>query len=320
MVFFLFIYALHCIYASPTVHIESAGSFITFSVSNIDEEYLNILTWGTPFEGIKSNLFEVNQVNQKEKRPYIGMLLRRGLPLPKDYVKVFRHTSLSVTFDISESYFIDKVGTYEVRLNLPTYSGVSQFEIINNLVIVNVTSSHLSKLPNFEHEDQMVGCSASEEEDVTEAVGASLPVVQRAYHCMASETCDSDCVTWFGRYSKSNYGYDRDKVFLAIGNHMQRTPFNSVCYPAGCADNVYAYVYPTDRTFTVYLCNLFFTIPNERIETIIHEMSHFVTLGATQDYAYGRTPCKNLAKSNPNQASHNADNVCYFASDVGKKK
>lgn len=97
---------------------------------------------------------------------------------------------------------------------------------------------------------------------------------------------------------------------------MQKYPFKSVCHAQECEDNVYAYVYPADPTFTVYLCNMFFELPNERVETIIHELSHFDSLGATDDYAYGRTPCKELALKDPRRACHNADNLCYFASDV----
>jgi peptidyl-Lys metalloendopeptidase len=35
--------------------------------------------------------------------------------------------------------------------------------------------------------------------------------------------------------------------------------------------------------------------------------------GATQDYAYGQSSAKSLAKSNPSEAVMNADNHEYFA-------
>jgi len=44
-------------------------------------------------------------------------------------------------------------------------------------------------------------------------------------------------------------------------------------------------------------------------------MSHFISVGATQDYAYGQTLCQNLAISNPSQAVMNADSYEYFNED-----
>jgi len=48
----------------------------------------------------------------------------------------------------------------------------------------------------------------------------------------------------------------------------------------------------------------------------VHEMSHFTPLGGTQDYAYGKTACLNLARTNAARASRNADNVCYFSEEA----
>jgi len=68
----------------------------------------------------------------------------------------------------------------------------------------------------------------------------------------------------------------------------------------------------------VYLCGAFWSQPAERVNTIIHEMSHFNAVGnpGTQDYTYGRASCKTLANNNPYQATHNADNVCFFSDDA----
>ncbi|HSN85774.1 MAG TPA: M35 family metallo-endopeptidase, partial [Thermoanaerobaculia bacterium] len=47
--------------------------------------------------------------------------------------------------------------------------------------------------------------------------------------------------------------------------------------------------------------------------TLVHEASHFTVVAGTSDYAYGQTACKNLAISNPTNATRNADNHEYFA-------
>ncbi len=46
--------------------------------------------------------------------------------------------------------------------------------------------------------------------------------------------------------------------------------------------------------------------------TIVHETSHFTVVAGTNDYAYGQSACKTLAKSNPSRAIMNADNHEYF--------
>ncbi|KAH7322056.1 lysine-specific metallo-endopeptidase-domain-containing protein [Rhizoctonia solani] len=67
----------------------------------------------------------------------------------------------------------------------------------------------------------------------------------------------------------------------------------------------------------IYLCGAFWSAPNtgtdSRAGTIVHENSHFTVNGGTQDYVYGQSGAKSLAKSNPAQAIQNADNHEYFA-------
>ena len=43
------------------------------------------------------------------------------------------------------------------------------------------------------------------------------------------------------------------------------------------------------------------------------QSSHFTANAGTQDYVYGQTSAKSLAKSNPSEAIENADNHEYFA-------
>ena len=47
--------------------------------------------------------------------------------------------------------------------------------------------------------------------------------------------------------------------------------------------------------------------------TIVHETSHFTSCGGTDDYVYGQSECKDLAKDRPGEAVMNADSHEYFA-------
>ncbi|KAK0222392.1 hypothetical protein IW262DRAFT_1448336 [Armillaria fumosa] len=80
-----------------------------------------------------------------------------------------------------------------------------------------------------------------------------------------------------------------------------------------------SYVYPSTYG-KVYLCGYYWECPatgsGSRADTIIHEGTHFPQILGTDDYAYGETACKSLAKSNPARAYLNADNHAFFSDYV----
>jgi len=314
LLFALFVASL----AVPSYNFKSiSGSMLQFSVSNPDGFDLRVLKWGTPFEGIKSDMFTVSHLHQYTgPKTYLGILMKRGDPITEDFLIVPSYSTVSIEFDLDQTYHFDSIGKYLVTLNLPTYSGVFDFEAQTKQVIVDISKVTVPR--NHTRPLGYVGCNAAQNGNIDQSISPSLSEARRAYNCMASRSssCLSLAVKWFGVYDATRYSYDQNTVLGAIVSHMSSKPFHADCFASQCSANTYAYVYPSDSTFTVHLCNLFFTIPGERLQTIIHEMSHFNSLGATKDYAYGQSACQNLARSNPAQASHNADNVCYFASEA----
>lgn len=82
--------------------------------------------------------------------------------------------------------------------------------------------------------------------------------------------------------------------------------------------STHAYVYPSG-VFTVYLLRKFFESgdsgENSKIGTIIHEGSHFIITGNTDDFAYGTGEALSLAKRSSADAVQNADNYQYFVED-----
>eukprot|EP00929_Paragymnodinium_shiwhaense_P100676 TRINITY_DN6318_c0_g1_i3.p1 TRINITY_DN6318_c0_g1~~TRINITY_DN6318_c0_g1_i3.p1 ORF type:complete len:525 (+),score=82.62 TRINITY_DN6318_c0_g1_i3:106-1680(+) len=118
-----------------------------------------------------------------------------------------------------------------------------------------------------------------------------------------------------------------------------------------CSSSTYAYVYPGQSTptrctasyemnsrpctkyngkFVVYLCELYMNVTDmEKVEVLTHEASHHATAYTDdvcikdchlprkyQEIAYGRDTCKDLATTLPAAALKNADNFCYYVSDV----
>jgi peptidyl-Lys metalloendopeptidase len=103
---------------------------------------------------------------------------------------------------------------------------------------------------------------------------------------------------------------------VAIKDALDTKPLTFNC---GCKKQYYAYVYP-NQPYIVYLCSVFWNAPlsgtDSKGGTIIHELSHFTAVAGTDDFAYGQTNAKALAKSNPSQALFNADNHEYFAENT----
>lgn len=81
-------------------------------------------------------------------------------------------------------------------------------------------------------------------------------------------------------------------------------------------EKYYAYVYPNDKTHTVYLGNPFHAAPdtgtNSKAGTLVHEVSHFNDVAGTDDVTYGTKNSENLAKTSPSDAQNNADNFEYY--------
>lgn len=80
-------------------------------------------------------------------------------------------------------------------------------------------------------------------------------------------------------------------------------------------DTRFAYVYPNDDK-KVYLDKAFWNAPAKGTDSksgvLCHEMSHFNSVGATEDHVYGAKNSKALAKADPEKALTNADNFEYY--------
>jgi peptidyl-Lys metalloendopeptidase len=282
---------------------------ISFTVSNPGTTDETFLQWGTPFEGIWDDMFEIRDEDFNIVT-YAGILMRRGeVPIDSEFVTIAAGESKSVIVDLGSNYEFKTTGKYMVRVNLPQYS---QLTYENNEKQVEVFQ--LETVP----ERKPVGapqawtnCNSNQISITNAAISSSITAASRSVSCL-NTGCDTLYSTWFGTYTDSNWNHVSN-IFRQVHARLNNYEFNGYCNAPQCNANTYGYVYPSDTTFTVHLCALFWSIPNERENTIIHEMSHFNSLGRTQDYTYGENNCRNLARTNPNNACRNADNICYFS-------
>jgi len=83
---------------------------------------------------------------------------------------------------------------------------------------------------------------------------------------------------------------------------------------------VIAYVYPV-YPLDVYLCATYWQLEtvggyDTQAGSLIHELSHFIVVGGTQDYAYGPPNAQALALKDSTKAQKNADNYEYYGESI----
>jgi len=297
---------------------------LKFTLYNPTTADFSFLNWHTPFEGIRGNIFDITHRGTGLKAQYQGMIVRRGLNFTdEDFVAFSAGQSKSVSINLFDNYFFPFTGEYVISYSSPftapevTFSATTMITLSESDVTYNqrvLKTNEEMRLNPLTH----TNCNAQKESQVNAAVTSSRAETLRAYNCMTgrSSACLSLATRWFGVTSGALYEYDRS-CFNTVNARLQpANTFNAYCDPQGCGANVYGYVYPNDPAYTVYVCGLFWSLPAERVNTIVHEMSHFSRLCGTDDYAYGQSNCLRLAQTNPNQATRNADNVCYFSGET----
>jgi peptidyl-Lys metalloendopeptidase len=78
-------------------------------------------------------------------------------------------------------------------------------------------------------------------------------------------------------------------------------------------------VYPA-QPYAIYVCKAFWTAPltgtDSRGGTLLHELSHFDVVAATDDHVYGQQGAAELARTDPARAVNNADSHEYFGENT----
>jgi len=258
---------------------------------------------------------------------YEGRIGKRGDPVMEDYVMIPGYSSIDTTIQLAEFFFMEQGSLYEVQLaiEIEDYAwirralphlrdGFTPMAIVSNRIIVNGTTLIPPVLPFLP--DRLgisyKSCTASQQTTVSSAWTLFTQMRSRMSTQIAKGSTTL-YTTWFGAYTASRWNTASGTITKING--LSTAIFD--CGASGCSSSsVFAYVYPTDSTHTIYLCNQFWksgtTGYDTQPGTIVHESSHFNDIGGTQDHAYGTTAAKNLASSNPAQAVKNADNYEYF--------
>lgn len=303
---------------SPASIVSDQPILVEFTLTS--DTPVTFLSWGTPFEEkIRSNLYNIVQEDGVTSPLYMGILCKRAQPEEQDYIQVTPDSPLVGTMDLSDLYYFEFDGTYTVSMHFIAHLERLEREIqVDSTSFTLTVSGAVPFVPtprSLSNAVDYTACSSSDKNTVVTAISNAVTASQNALNYLNKNSCRATYTTWFGTYSSSNWN-TIDTHFTNINAKLASNNFGIDC---GCTDRgVYAYVYPTDPTYTIHLCGAFWTASTNKYSydsqpgTLSHEMSHFNSIAGTDDWEYGTTACKALAESNPSKAINNADSHEYF--------
>ncbi|QRV92782.1 peptidyl-Lys metalloendopeptidase [Ceratobasidium sp. AG-Ba] len=300
-----------CLLNDPRTILSNANTD-TFSISSES---------GSPkFTGIRMKYVPANAAALNKNSTFTVLAPGQTFEITHDLAGVYDFTSSgegSYSFDTANVFdYVDAAGTL---VNIEASSNTHQFKIAGKLGESNdrTSPSRLSR-----RAVTYTGCSSSQQPLISAAATASDNYVSKVNSYLARISSGTPrYTTWFGTFSSSRYNTVVSH-YKNIGTDATSTNYDcSACKSQSGIDydSTYAYVFP-DSPGKIYLCGAFWSAPvtgtDSRAGTIVHENSHFTVNGGTDDYAYGQSAAKSLAKSKPSKAVNNADNHEYFAENT----
>jgi peptidyl-Lys metalloendopeptidase len=282
---------------------------------------------------LDQDLFEVSQDGRPVR--YVGRLAKRGAAGPGDYVEIRPGATLRGRAELSAHYEMSGGGEYLIAYRIDLLDGV-QLEALRDGAEA-VRSNHVAiwrdapmaeRGPGLSPFEEMMrsvaaaslttqNCTSQQASQVGTAVSGATNYSTGAKNYLNGKTYSTvgpRYTTWFGSSTSNNFNTVKSH-FVAIENAFVTKPVTVDC---GCTDPYYAWVYK-NQPYIIHVCNAFWSAPNtgtdSRAGTLIHEMSHFDVVASTDDWAYGQTACKKLAKR-ASKAIDNADSHEYFAENT----
>jgi len=316
---------------------------VRVSFTNDGDGSLYILKWNTVLDDqnvpFRSDSFEIVHDTSDTQGVYKGSVIkRRSMNSAEDFILLQANQTLSFDIDLVQGYWLPEMGTYAVTLRDPVFlfqnssdqlhEDMDQLKKVackTNFVFIKIsTISDFPKFPGEDLEPGLLGtvtpnanCPTNNASTIRTADSNAATLLSRVNSYLSNSCNGGNYVTWMGACDASRYSTVKSH-FSAISSR-QGSGYRVDCAGSSCSANTYAYVYPTDSTFTVYVCGAFWTasvntcVFDSKSGTIIHELSHFNAVAGTSDIAYGTSACQNLARTNPAQAIRNADNHEYLA-------
>ncbi|MFC0253154.1 M35 family metallo-endopeptidase [Massilia consociata] len=307
-----------------------------------------LLKWHTPVHGVQAPLFEVLRDGQPVR--YLGIKAKRPAPGPGDYVRLEPGDAVSSTVELSALYEMNVTGSYQLRYRtagLGLFGSRALQPTTGQLESSQVSIWIDGRLPRGARPPakraaagsgslEFSKCSNAQQEQVAAAIDAGRAMTVEGHDYLtggpkpgakagaragnrpgaaAGISYGARYTTWFG-VQDAERSAKATKNFAAIRDAFENKPLKVDC---GCNEPYFAYVYPA-QPYTVYVCKAFWTAPltgtDSRGGTMLHELSHFDIVAATDDHVYGQQGAAELARTSPARAVNNADSYEYFGENT----
>ncbi len=294
---------------------------LTVTLTNTTRHPIHVLRWQLPDDELEGALFRITREDGSAVR-YDGAIVKRAAPQAADHVRIDAGASVSYTAELTASYDLSRSGRYSIEYASPGGHGARATLLRSQPIYLwlegrSGKGSTPPPPPVAGAAPVYSNCSATQQSQLVAATSQAVSYSNAAVgYLAASPSPTPRYVKWFGSFS--NAGWATAKAnFGAIQSAFttQNLAFDCKCKKP----STYAYVY-SNQPYKIYLCGAFWKAPvagtDSRGGTLIHEMSHFNVVAATNDWAYGQTAAAELAASDPAKALDNADSHEYFAENT----
>jgi peptidyl-Lys metalloendopeptidase len=298
------------------------------TLTNSGPDTVWIPRWQVPRAKLDASLFEVTRDGQSVR--YLGMLVKRAPAGPADLIALKSGQSLRGRTELTHHYEMTDGGEYVVAFRTELFDDAAGFASAkadggSNAIAVWRDAPVRGNGAAIEALDATAvgqslafsSCSSSQQSAITSAVGNAGTYSTGAKNYLNGKTYNTvgpRYTTWFGAVDSNRFNTVKSH-YVALEDAFATKP---VVVDCTCTQSYYAYVYPT-QPYKIYVCNAFWSAPptgtDSKAGTLVHEMSHFNVVASTDDWAYGQTACKRLAKK-PAKAIDNADSHEYFAENT----
>ncbi len=351
--------SLNVTLASESANLKGSDDVtVNVTMTNITAEAVFVPKWYVPSQAATSGVFTVTRDGEPvpylgalvKRRAFAAKDFVRIAPRSSLDVKVELSSlyDLSVTGVYNIRYDVPSVQTFRGRVldtaasepatqaRAGAQSPEQSQDLVSNaiaLTIIGDAAIDARRAANVARADAVsrsfaasvsfVGCSNTRSNQVRSALSSAETYASNSLSYLNAGTRGPRYTTWFGTYNSSRYSTVRSH-FASISDAASNKPLVFDCSTCPGTDyaDAYAYVY-SNQPYRVYLCNSFWAAPStgtdSRAGTIIHELSHFSVVAGTNDYAYGQSAARRLARTNPSRAVRNADNHEYFAENTPRQ-
>jgi peptidyl-Lys metalloendopeptidase len=291
-------------------------------VTNPTREALRVPAAQLPSDDPGTKLFSITRDGQPV--PYQGAIVKRAPALNEEVVVIQPGQSLSYQVELTGAYDLSQSGRYAIEyVGLAKQNGAGANQAAPMYLWLEGRTAKAA-LPQA---SLAVGaaaaslgftsCSASQQSTIASAVSSATNYARGAASYLAgTPAATSRYTTWFGALSTARW----NTVKTHFNNEVSAFTTQAITVDCKCkTTNTYAYVYPT-QPYKIYVCGAFWRAPltgtDSKAGTLVHEMSHFNVVAGTDDWAYGQSPARSLANTDPARAIDNADSHEYFAENT----